>query len=78
VEQNIVLGEEDALWMTCTQQCQEEYYVRGQRKNFKREAGERWMVYGPCEYIIPVGASRLGRKKALIQLESLRLYAVYV
>jgi hypothetical protein len=40
----------------------------------RRRAGDRWLVCGPREYIPPLEAEVIQRKRAVIQIEGLNLY----
>lgn len=73
--QNIyVLGEEEALYVTCVEPFEESL---SNNKKVKRVPGERWLIYGPTEYIPPVEVQIIEKRKAWLQLESLNLYRFY-
>lgn len=73
-----VLGEEEALAVNCLKSFTEEYTYKGKQYKTPRIAGQRYDVYGPREYVPPLQVQVLQKKKALVQLESLGLYTLYM
>lgn len=53
-----VLGEEEALLLRAKENFEES-------KTVTRVAGERWMIYGPCDYIPPIEVEVITRRKAI-------------
>lgn len=70
-----VLGVEEALEVRCL----EAFDDTSGGRTTKRGPGEEWLIYGPCEYVPPleVEVKSFRTRKALIQLDSLGLYALY-
>jgi len=63
-----VLGEEEALWIKCNQTFDEAESKK------KRIAGQTWFIHGPAEFIPSLEVAVLEKRRAWIQIESLRLY----
>ncbi len=74
VQSVVVLGEEEALFASCVESF-DEVLPNGRKQ--KRVPGERWLIFGPGEYIPPLQVITIERRKALLQLESLGLYRFY-
>jgi len=70
MQQSILLGPEDALWITAT----EEFYDKHGGHNVRRRTGHVWLCCGPGEYWTPLEAKVQMRTKAFLQIEPLGLY----
>jgi len=57
IDEVIVLDENDALLLEA-----EEFYEDGE---IKRLPGEKWMIKGPCEFILPLQITLLEKRKAI-------------
>jgi len=57
IQSVIVLGEEEALLLTAT-----EDFLDGK---VERKAGHRWMVYGPSDYVPPIQVHILQKRKSI-------------
>jgi len=69
-----VLGEEEALLVDC----QEEFEDDTTGKKVRRIPGQTWLVYGPTEYIPPLQVRILQKRRARIQIESLKFCALFI
>jgi len=70
IQQAILLGPDDALWITAT----EEFNDTHGGRNVKRRPGHVWLCSGPGEYWTPIEAKVQSRVKAFLSLEPLGLY----
>jgi len=70
LQSSIILKPEEALVVRAKETYNE---VGGTQRN----AGDRWFIYGPKEYFVPIEVSVLERRRAFIRIDSLRLYLFY-
>jgi len=72
-----VLGEEEALLVSCCEGFEDEIKTKGASKKVHRIAGQRWYIYGPTEYIPNPSVKISGRRKAVLHVESLGISAFF-
>jgi len=70
VRNSIILGNEDALLLTATEEFTDNY----NGKNKRRKPGEVWLCYGPGEYWPPVEVIIKSKVSAFLRIEPLGLY----
>lgn len=71
IQNAAVLGPEDALVVKCLESFYDEV------THTQRKVGEKWMIYGPTQYIPSLKEQIVGKRKALIQLEFISLYSLF-
>lgn len=70
IQQITILGPENALWLTATEEFTEK--VNGQ--NIRRRPGDEWVHFGPGEYLKPLEVKIQKRANAFLRVEPLGLY----
>jgi len=70
IRQIYVLGEEEALLVSC----QEAFEDNLNGRKIKRVPGQKWYIYGPTEYTPPLQIKIERKQRAVLQIESLRIY----
>jgi len=77
VKEAIVLMADQALSVWATEEFDEITPIpgrNGQTTTTRRSPGNKWLVYGPREYVPPLQVGIISRVKAIIALEGLNIY----
>jgi major vault protein len=62
IQQVYVLPEEEALLLSAREEYED---TSNPKAPVKRTPGDRWMIYGPCDYIPPTSVEVIERRKAI-------------
>lgn len=71
IQDAIILGPEEALKI----QCLEPFYDKNSQT--QRQTGEKWLLYGPKQFIPSLQEKVIEKRKALIQLDLFSFYFFY-